>query len=61
MREHFPEAGAQSRAAESNGAVPQGCGAQRSTLYGVAAGKKIACAKRFGGMNTQISPKRFIF
>jgi hypothetical protein len=28
MREHFPEAGAQSRAAESNGAVPQGCGAQ---------------------------------
>lgn len=47
LREHFPQAGSQSRAVEWNETVPQECGAQRSTLYWVAAGKIIASVKRF--------------
>jgi len=42
--ELFPQAGVP---VKGGAAVPQGCGAQRSTLYGVAAGKTIASGKRF--------------
>jgi len=47
LRERFPEVGPLSRAAESNGAVPQECGVQGSTLDRVTAGKIIASQKRF--------------
>jgi len=47
LREHFPQAGSQSRAVERNGTVPQECGAQSSTLDWVAGGKIIASVKRF--------------
>ena len=40
----LPEVGVPVKGGE---AVPQGCGAERSTLDGVTAGKRIALQKRF--------------
>jgi hypothetical protein len=57
LRERFPQAGSQSRAAQSNGAVPQECGRIHadSTLYWVAGGNIIARLKRFSFLSFLVS------
>jgi hypothetical protein len=57
LRERFPQAGSQSRAAQSNAAVPQECGRIHadSTLYWVAGGKIIASVKRFSFLSFLVS------
>jgi hypothetical protein len=57
LRERFPQAGSQSRAAQSNAAVPQECGRIHadSTLYWVAGGNIIARLKRFSFLSFLVS------